>query len=1379
MQGQLFTQDFLLRGIRETPPYEAFDAAAFARFRAGLEDIFRGVTADSVLNESQTEERLIDRTLAALGWEDASLPQVNMSDKGREDVPDRLLFPDAAAFGKASAENSDPRRYSHGVAILEAKRWRRPLDRGNAAEYARDPDAPSSQMLRYLSRVDAISDCRIKWGILTNGAVWRLYWQNARSRSEEFFEIDLAAALGVPGVQRELDDPKPEHALRLLYLLFGREAFLPQEWDAARRGFHAIARDESRLYEETVSRNLGARVFDDIFLRLADALANGDPEKESDGKQGHSRRYLEELREATLILLYRLLFLFYAEDRNLLPIRDERYLTYSVRRLREYIRDGVDAGKVFSGRATAIWNELKNVFQIVDSGDDSIGMPAYDGGLFDAALAPLLLRARIGDAALAPILDALSRRTEEVTRAWINYRDLSVSHLGGIYERLLEYKLEEEDGRLVVRPASFARKTSGSFYTHDDLVRLLLKESVGRLASEARDEFAGHLEKLRRKASLNPAEWERLDRLDPAGRLIGLAVCDPAMGSGHFLVSLVDTLADLILEAIAEAGRRVAGQPWAAHLIEQNRPWQSPLIARIAAIRQSIRKNAAEHGWTVTDAQLDDRHIVRRMILKKCVFGVDKNPMAVELAKTALWLHTFTVGAPLSFLDPHLRCGDSLHGEELARVRRELSEFGALFQEGEMTRLAVAAQSLLDVGNLTDADISEIELSIKLSREAEREIAPIAALLDFWRAMRWLVPGWPVLNGHGRRGAAKSLDRIAVGELLSGRHDLLAALLAGRIEGEGAAIEAANALLERARALARSENFFHWQTSFPDVFSRTNPGFDALIGNPPWDKIKLQQVEWFAERNPEIARQERAADRKAMIAELEKREKPLWREYRKAAGRADANARVLAQSDDFPLLGGGDVNLYSLFVERAQNLVKPDGIVALLTPSGIAADKGAAEFFRSVSTTGRLAALFDFENRQNPDGSYFPDVDSRFKFSAFVFGGERREFAASRCAFFLHDLNELEDEGRPEAERRVLTLSPGDFRRVNPNTGTAPIFRTRRDANITLRIYREHPVFVDRSEGAEKAVWPVKYVTMFHMTNDSSLFKKRKELETEGFKPAQCNRWKKRGNEALPLYEGKMVQMYDHRAADVVVNTEKLHRPAQRESIPAKIKEQPDRYPVPQYFVDADETHANPYEWALGFKEITAPTNARTMIATVLPRAGFGNKIPILVPQDVSSQKAAEDTALLLANLNSFVFDFVIRQKLQGQTINLYILEQLPVIAPGAFEEKIGGVKIADFIRGQVLRLSYTAHDLAPFARDLGFDGEPFRWDEADRRRRMAALDALFFHLYGLDAGDATYILDSFPIVREQDEAAFGDYRTRALILDALEKIRAGRLPEA
>jgi hypothetical protein len=1310
MQGQLFSHDFLTRGILDTAPWHAFDQTRLSAFSTELRRVYGVLAANTTLNEAQTESELIEPVLALLGWE--SLPQINMSQSGREDVPDFLLFPDAAAKARAFAEPSDDRRVRHGVALLEAKSWLRVLDRSEpgltGTRKPRDFGAPSSQMLRYLSRADVMSDRAVKWGILTNGAVWRLYWQDARSRAEDFFEIDLAALLGISGTQPELlcpsgyDGYESSHGLKLFYLLFGRAAFLKQTWDAEFRSFHAIALSEARRYEEAVSQSLGQRVFDEVFPALANALAASDLAAEKTARGQHTRAYLDEVREATLVLLYRVLFVLYAEDRALLPIHDPRYRDYSLRVIRDDIADKRDRGGVFSSTVGNYWNRLTELFVMISDGDDAVGMPAYNGGLFERARAPLLARVRVADAKLAPVVDALARRTEDLLRPPINYRDLSVSHLGGIYERLLEYSLADEGGQLIARPASFARKVSGSYYTHDDLVRLILDQAVGRLVDERLATLEQLLGTYSNRKSLRPYEWDALEATDPAAALLELKICDPAMGSGHFLVALVDWLADRVLLAMQEVDDRVNAMPWAAHLVDQKRPYASPVVARIADIRRRILATGLEHGWALDERQLDDRHIVRRMILKRVIFGVDKNPMAVELAKVALWLHTFTVGAPLSFLDHHLQCGDSLHGERLDAVREGLLAFGVMFQGAELDRLEIAAKSLEAVADLTDTSIAEAHESKRLADSAREQVAPIHGLLNFWRALRWLVPGWP---DKQRKAAGRSTveglsdTQRVISELFSDRYNLVGVIQAGHIDGDSETIAAVNTLLKEAAALAREERFFHWHTAFPTVWRGSSGGFDAVIGNPPWDMLQMQEVEWFSERVAEVAMQARAADRKQKIVELEKKKHPVWYEFLEASKRRDAEQRVVRDSGDYPLLSEGRSNLYKLFVERATVLVQPRGIVGLITPSGIAADKGASEFFRTLVETetgdgacalqgARLAALLDFENKK----VFFPDIDSRFKFCALVFGGTAQRFAQAECAFFLHRVDELAD---PE---RVLTLSGADFLRVNPNTGAAPIFRTRRDAELTTRIYATHPVLVNRSSGSEKKVWPIRFAQgTFNMTSDSGNFDSRAKLESLGWKPASLNRWTNGGAEAMPLYEGKMVQMYDHRAADVVVNMENLHRPAQQEAIQDSLKAQPDRFPVPQYWVNrqlVDEIVG--LNAVMAFKDVTAPTNARTMIAALVPATAYGNTLPVLWPDDECPNNEAyvRFAPLLLANLSSYALDFLARQKVQGQHLNWFIVEQLPVIAPANFEQSIGGVNIADFVRAEVLALTYTAHDM-------------------------------------------------------------------------------------
>ncbi|MFH1087941.1 MAG: restriction endonuclease, partial [Chloroflexota bacterium] len=465
-------------------------------------------------------------------------------------------------------------------------------------------------------------------------------------------------------------------------------------------------------------------------------------------------------------------------------------------------------------------------------------------------------------------------------------------------------------------------------------------------------------------------------------------------------------------------------------------------------------------------------------------------------------------------------------------------------------------------------------------------------------------------------------------------------------------------------------------------------------------------------------------------------------------------------------------------------------MVGLLTPSGIAGDKGASEFFKGVATSGRLACLFDFENRRPGRPRFFPDVDGRFKFCAFIAGGPQRSFPGARCGFFLDSAQQVED---PE---RTFTLSAQDFARINPNTGTAPVFRTQRAAEITRAIYERVPVLVDRRQSEPQAVWPLRYYTMFHMTNDSHLFRTASQLREQGCYRVAGNRWKRGEEEFVPLYEGKMVQAFDHRAASVMINPENVHRPAV--PLAATLAQHADAswQPTPQFWVEQGYVKSVPgLEWVLGFKEITSPTNARTLIAAMLPYYAFGNKVPLLLPWLPTEPLEGSDiepveswvsmvsglvdeyrgwAPLLLANLNSFMLDFTARQKIQGQTLNLFIVEQLPVLPASAYEASVGGATAAELVRREVLKLTYTSHDMQPLAQDMGYGGPPFAWDEGERRHARARLDALYFLLYGLDRDAAAYILDTFPIVRAQDTAAFGRYLTKELILGYMAAFEAG-----
>jgi hypothetical protein len=452
-------------------------------------------------------------------------------------------------------------------------------------------------------------------------------------------------------------------------------------------------------------------------------------------------------------------------------------------------------------------------------------------------------------------------------------------------------------------------------------------------------------------------------------------------------------------------------------------------------------------------------------------------------------------------------------------------------------------------------------------------------------------------------------------------------------------------------------------------------------------------------------------------------------------------------------------------------------------------------FFSAITSQGRLGALFDFENR--PTGperiQFFPDIYYRFKFCALVGGGTARTFKQADCAFYQTSVE--------AAEASAFPLGSAQFRLVNPNIGTAPIFRSRKDSEVTIGIYQSTPVLVEYGDGGGTPIYDMRYNRAFDMANDSGLFVTIAELTKSGAYRVQGHRWERGDERWLPLYEGKMVQAYDHRAASIVLKDGNRFRAAMtRDATPIE-HGNPSWLPEPQFWIPEKEVRAPPELNAiLAFKDITSPTNTRSMIAAMLPHAASGHTLPLLLPvrppplpsnptlDEIETHRHKtlvfirhykEFAPLLLAMFNSFPFDYVARQKIQGNHLTWYLVEQLPFIPRDRFTRKFGAVTAADIIRGDVLALTYTAHDMAAFARDLGHDGPPFRWDAEDRLRRRARLDALFFHLYGLNREEAEYVLGTFPIVREQEEAVYsGRFRTRDLVLNYMAALAAGK-PDA
>jgi hypothetical protein len=590
---------------------------------------------------------------------------------------------------------------------------------------------------------------------------------------------------------------------------------------------------------------------------------------------------------------------------------------------------------------------------------------------------------------------------------------------------------------------------------------------------------------------------------------------------------------------------------------------------------------------------------------------------------------------------------------------------------------------------------------------------------DLWTAAFF----WPITKGDAEHILAPTQQELVM--LRSGRD------LDGR-------------LVEKVVELSECLNFFHWELAFPHVFCGENSGFECVLGNPPWERIKLQEEEFFASRDPEIANAANKAARQRLIEALNHSNPSLARDFREAKHAADASSKFLRTSGRYILTAFGDVNTYALFAEHFRNIISQNGRAGIIVPTGIATDDTTKIFFGDLIRNQSIVSIIGFENEK----FIFQAVHHAFKFCLLTMAGINIKIERARFVFLCRSVEMLKDQ------QRWFELQSHDLTIINPNTLTMPIFRTRIDADLTRRIYNSFPVLQNEIEGENP--WEIRFATMFHMANDSSLFTIIKRDNT------------------LRLYEGKMFYHFDHRYGTYEGATQANLNVGNLPQISPEKKRDPNLLTLPRYWISEDYVNKqlNAWDrfWLLGFRDITNAGVERTVIFSILPRSGVGNTAPLVFP----SENLLDLTPLLLANFNSLVFDYIARQKVAGLHLTYNYLRQLPVLTPSTY-------RLADnnYITPRVLELVYTAYDLKPFAEDMGYHGEPFRWDEDRRALLRAELDAYYAKLYGLSRDELRYILDpqdvygpdfpgeTFRVLKEKEIKQYGEYRTRRLVLEA------------
>lgn len=1139
--------------------------------------------------------------------------------------------------------------------------------------------SPQALVQEYLNNSDAQL-----WGIVTNGYLLRLLRDTSRTSRPSYLEFDLQSILEGNRFNEFAILYRVCHRTRLPRTAEEATSCWLERYSQLSIEQGGRVRDKLRDGVEEALRTLGTG-----FLRHPENSALRERAKAGTLTASEFHRQL-------LRLVYRLLFLMVAEERRMIvpegPEADRRQSLfdryYSVGRLRTLAEKPIEPS-VFGD----LWVGLQQTFNLFEDGDSNpLGIPPLNGDLFSAVAVKDLQDTHLYNDVLLAAMQRLSLFEDHRVRQRVNYSALDVEELGSVYESLLDFHPafnDQPEGLSFELRTGSERKSTGSYYTRPELVRELIESA---LVPVMQDRLGGA------KDSDPAKEKEKKQQA-----ILSMSVCDPACGSGHFLLA---------------AARRLG--------------------------RELAKIKTGEDEPTPKEF-----HLAVRDVIAQCVYGVDVNPLAVDLCKLALWLEGHWTGKPLSFLDHRIKLGNSLIGMvDMNVLKAGIPDDAYTPVAGDDKKVASAfkkrnrderkgqpslpfdavehvhqyAQESEQFGSITEdtpADVRRKKESYEKARQKP----------DWWH-------DWVAANLWT---AAFFLPLTKYDDPVVPTHDKFIAFLRGNhvdAQIEGAAI-----------GLATELRFFHWPLEFPDVFERG--GFDVVIGNPPWEMLQLDPQEFFLTEAPEIAAAPNMTTRERKIASLEEKRPALFQRYLREKHLMDDTQKFVHSGGRFPLTSYGRINLMALFAELSTKIISRQGRTGNLVPTGIATDNFNQFFFVDLISRELLVSLYDFENREQ----LFPSVDTRMRFCLLTTSGGRTN--NRKFAFFCTNPGQLRDE------RRTFNLTIDDFALVNPNTKTCPTFRTAADAALTRKLYRAVPVL--RNESADDDPWGFKGILMFMMNAE---FKTSADVSSAP------------PTDYLPLYEGKMIQAYDHRAASIVVNDRNVDRQGQPNPTMPDQHRDPMFAPSNRYWVGKSEVDLRlgswTRRWMIAYKDVTSATNERTSIFAVIPRVGAGDSLPIVLLTKASPRQAA----CFLANANSIVFDYIARQKVAGNHLRFGQFQQLPMFAPNAYLETD-----IEFIVTRVSRLVFTSFDMKDFASDLEISSEPFFWGETERAQMRAELDAYFAHLNMLTREELRYILDpkdvfgpdfpseTFRVLKKNEEKEYGEYRTRRLVLEAFDQL--------
>lgn len=1136
------------------------------------------------------------------------------------------------------------------------------LERADEIERASERYDDLSPVSYALAKADTE---RLDFVVVSAGTVLRIYPARPgvgtarRGRTETFVELDVAL----------LD----QAAAGYLSLIASADAL-------SSGGTFAQLLEESRRFASDLGARLRDRVYTDVMPALCESFVKARR------LRNPSRETLAETFEMALLTLFRLLFVAYAEDKELLPYHtNATYHDKALKTLAQRLQREQEENAAY-GATTAYWDDVRQLWQAVDKGNRAWGVPAYNGGLFasgdvSSKSARLLGEMVLPDIAFAPALRSLLLDVSgEDTLGPVDFRALGVREFGTIYEGLLEQELSVADqdlgvnaqgayvptaaprsrgrtrptasevlvraGQVYLHDKSGARKASGAYYTKDFAVEHLLERALGPALAE-------HCARL-------DATY---DEREAADCFFDFHVADIAMGSGHFLVAAVDHIERGLAGYLAK--RPLGG-----------------VRDELARLRTGALA-ALGDGWR--GEPIEDTQLLRRQIARRCIHGVDLNPLAVELARLSLWIHTFVPGLPLSFLDATLVCGNALVGIATFDEARELigaEEEQNLFAFTAEDLIAKAREPLSRLAKLSEATAAEVKDARKYYGQAKAAIGPTDDLFTVLAASRVDTDVREAVDG---RQVSTGLKR---GDLFADR------------------------LIRKSEKALAGLRPLHFPTTFPQVFDRPRAGFDVILGNPPWQETTIEELAFWARHEPGLRGLNRQEQGQRVTALKRERADlaPLLAEEVAEAERM----RAVLTTGPFPGMGTGDPDLYKAFCWRFWALVAADGgRIGVVLPRSAFAAKGSTEFRLALF---EKAQLLDLTMLLNTGGWVFDEAEPRYTIALACIA--RGVTSPDSGAVLLLD-GPYADRARYEAGlKRVAerpAISTTQVRAWN-DSASLPLLPYPRDAEVFLKLRRAPRLDLDAA-----GQWRARPYAELHATNDAPLMDLKSTTRPRGF-------WPVFKGESFDLWTSDRGTEHYYGWADPRVVVPELQR--RRESAVAR-----EGSPFSEF--SAAWARAKPtlpcQHARIAFRDVTRSTDSRTVRAALVPpRVVLTNKAPYLL----WPRGDGHDQAFVLGALSSLPLDWYARRFVEV-SLNYFVFNPFPIPRPAADHP----------LRGRVIalsgRLAVQADDrFEEWGAAIGVVPSPITGEEKDEH--IAELDAAVFHLYGLEERDLVHVFESF-----------------------------------